>query len=672
MTTSSFPTTPDGLGPAYTTATAALGGNNTLSVDFHPLLHQRAADSIDALESGLISGMALRDKGGHHFDVKSYGAVGDGTTSDGAALRATFDACLAAGGGIVFLPPGVYNCNDLAGAIFSLPSDNSRVQGRVSIRGAGRDATKVKLSSATPRFMDFNRVANYDVFRNVTIEDLTIDANSIGGKHHVILGTYQNNAFQTAINIEDIAVRRVRTINVVSNGLGTHARWNVALCPKVAALNDATRITTKNIVFSDVMMEGGDMGIMVAATIPGASADGCNALIQNVTIERCWHSTLSAPSTFRTQGNFQLGSYGMVDSVTLRDCYGYGAGDCTYEMDNVSNGLVENCVAEDYWNSAFLGGSLTTPLNGIHAAKMIWQSCTSMIKGRSTAGGLSTAYQIGEYNSIGFGTIEIKGARHYATLAPTVSGGGFFHATTSTDVEHLIFDTCLEILNFGTYAGTAQNYSTLYLDTINTVVEVKGLKTFFMGAYTGGGSALNYFGLRLGGQGCWYSIEDYQPTTALTLNGVGVSVICIDIGNTSAPPHLIGGVITRLKPLSITGTSGSLRGVKIGAIANWTPTPGFTLRDCDFSSAPAAGWIDVIYETGTENSGKVQFPPGNVWKSGIAPASGGYVATFSKAGVISDADFTVVPPIGTIGIDTTNLRIYVKTAAATWKSVVVA
>jgi hypothetical protein len=42
------------------------------------------------------------------MDVKSYGAKGDGTTNDTAAIQATIDACAAAGGGIVWFPLGRY------------------------------------------------------------------------------------------------------------------------------------------------------------------------------------------------------------------------------------------------------------------------------------------------------------------------------------------------------------------------------------------------------------------------------------------------------------------------------------------------------------------------------------------------------------------------------------
>ena len=48
------------------------------------------------------------------FSVRTYGAVGDGAHLDTAAIQAAIDACAAARGGIVFVPPGRY----LSGTIF--------------------------------------------------------------------------------------------------------------------------------------------------------------------------------------------------------------------------------------------------------------------------------------------------------------------------------------------------------------------------------------------------------------------------------------------------------------------------------------------------------------------------------------------------------------------------
>lgn len=42
------------------------------------------------------------------FNVKDFGAVGDGATDDAVAVQAAIDAAAEAGGGTVWFPPGEY------------------------------------------------------------------------------------------------------------------------------------------------------------------------------------------------------------------------------------------------------------------------------------------------------------------------------------------------------------------------------------------------------------------------------------------------------------------------------------------------------------------------------------------------------------------------------------
>ncbi len=58
--------------------------------------------------------------------IDSFGANGDGTHDDGAAIQAAIDACADQGGGTVFAPPGTYRVNGTL-----------NVREKVSLRGAG-------------------------------------------------------------------------------------------------------------------------------------------------------------------------------------------------------------------------------------------------------------------------------------------------------------------------------------------------------------------------------------------------------------------------------------------------------------------------------------------------------------------------------------------------------
>jgi polygalacturonase len=48
-----------------------------------------------------------------HFDVRQFGAKGDGMARETAAVQSAIDACAAQNGGTVYFPPGVYLCGSL-------------------------------------------------------------------------------------------------------------------------------------------------------------------------------------------------------------------------------------------------------------------------------------------------------------------------------------------------------------------------------------------------------------------------------------------------------------------------------------------------------------------------------------------------------------------------------
>src|ERR1039457_2861487 len=65
------------------------------------------------------------------FDVTAYGAKGDGTTVNTAAIQKAIDAAAKAGNGVVVFQPGVY----LSGALFLKSRMELRLDEGVEIRG---------------------------------------------------------------------------------------------------------------------------------------------------------------------------------------------------------------------------------------------------------------------------------------------------------------------------------------------------------------------------------------------------------------------------------------------------------------------------------------------------------------------------------------------------------
>ncbi|MFI1395541.1 glycoside hydrolase family 28 protein [Streptomyces sp. NPDC020681] len=76
------------------------------------------------------------------FDIRTYGAVGDGTTKNTAAFRKAIEACNRAGGGHVLVPEGRY----LTGAIHLLSNVDLRVEGTVLFSTDPKDYLPVVLT----------------------------------------------------------------------------------------------------------------------------------------------------------------------------------------------------------------------------------------------------------------------------------------------------------------------------------------------------------------------------------------------------------------------------------------------------------------------------------------------------------------------------------------------
>lgn len=131
------------------------------------------------------------------FDVTTYGAVGDGTTDDREAIQDAIDACVTAGGGVVYLPQGTYLLDSahpsVSGVSLNVDGDN------VVLRGFTRQLSVLVLGD------DLNiSIVNFQNCNNPTIETLTIDGNRVnqtGNSHGVRQG-----ATNTGLTIRDMYI----------------------------------------------------------------------------------------------------------------------------------------------------------------------------------------------------------------------------------------------------------------------------------------------------------------------------------------------------------------------------------------------------------------------------------------------------------------------------------
>ncbi|GAB3466160.1 M10 family metallopeptidase C-terminal domain-containing protein [Azotobacter salinestris] len=108
------------------------------------------------------------------FNVKDFGAKGDGRTDDTDAIQAAINAAYKAGGGTVYLPAGEYRVSGGDEA-----SDGAlMIKSNVYMAGAGMGQTVIKLVDGwDQKLTGIIRSANGEETHNYGISDLTIDGN---------------------------------------------------------------------------------------------------------------------------------------------------------------------------------------------------------------------------------------------------------------------------------------------------------------------------------------------------------------------------------------------------------------------------------------------------------------------------------------------------------------
>lgn len=274
----------------------------------------------------------------------------DYTGTDAAAvLQRSIDA-LSRTGGLITLKSGTYIWQSTP----ALPKD---LPNWLKIVGEAR--VTIQLTANGPRAFDFGKTADYDTFRYIWLESLTIDCNNVGGRHHVVLGTYRDGDIQTRINLQDITIRNIVTKNVPVDSTMSNHRLNVFLV--VAHPNTGEAQTNiKNILVENCDFRGGNQGVVIGAH--GPDAVGINVYVDQIYIHNCRHSLLAPQTQYFYSANFHVCSRGFGGYVHIADCYGEYSGDVGVEV-NAVNALVENTVITDAGQVAFYHTNYNIPQN---------------------------------------------------------------------------------------------------------------------------------------------------------------------------------------------------------------------------------------------------------------------------------------------------------------------
>ena len=195
---------PSGL-DSFSTITADKLLSDEVGGRTHRGMHNDMGDVIEAMQaelglnpSGQAATVAARLDNQSVFNVRDYGAVGNGTTDDSAAIRA---ALSAGAGAVVYFPEGTYKVSKDGANSYCLS-----VPAGTTIAGPGT----VKLAASSDEWVQVFHVGAVD---GVTFDGITIDGNK---------GNNTTHEHRHGIMVTDVtgfAARNCRIVDCTGDGI---------------------------------------------------------------------------------------------------------------------------------------------------------------------------------------------------------------------------------------------------------------------------------------------------------------------------------------------------------------------------------------------------------------------------------------------------------------------
>jgi hypothetical protein len=448
----------------------------------------------------------------------------------------------------------------------------------------------IQLASGAPRVFDLHATATGQTFKNIWLEGFDVNCNDVGGRHHVIIGTYVDGKNTRNINIDNLRVRNINAYNIPVDPTTVNHRLGVWF--SVAWQNGDATCSLTNIRIEIVVLSGGNAGIAVAAVGDKPSS----IFVDDIHFHHCRHSLLSAPTQSFASSNFQIGNTAYGGYGHISDCYGEYSGDDGIEINGLSEALVENCSIRDAYLEGYLATNFTAPPGRSH---LEFRDCTSQVISLSTSA-YGAGFACHGKNSNPFDELYLVGCRYYnASPNPEKANGIYF--IVNSGVQRVVVDNFKhEVVNLA--IGSLKKYLGLVIQTIGQVgyaneAILRNVKVQVSGSRTG-----NSYGLVSGlSVGCSKLTIDglildmnVSGMAAGTLNGVrlGVDSNCA-----------MDADVSRVVVYRMTGDP-QPQCLVIGGTRTLTIPHQIRIMNCDFSEMPAGSEIEYLPPS---NSSKVYY-----------------------------------------------------------------
>lgn len=248
----------------------------------------------------IYAGLAQTSIKGTVFNVRDFGAKGDGVTSDQTAVAATITAIVAAGGGTVKFPKGTYLVTGLT------------VPGGVTLLGDGRSTTTIK-STTNATILNLVVGSGFWLFRGPTVKNLSVQGSSSG-------------ASQIGINIDDPTYFQDVTVeDVTVDATGSHGVYfgNV-FSSSFKRITSGNSLAGYPFLFNQLNMPGNTFEGLYAGDVNSTSPAGFRIRSGNITCWGCNGINVSSSNSWWAIVGDKTGTDGALSNrsayFTCNDC----------------------------------------------------------------------------------------------------------------------------------------------------------------------------------------------------------------------------------------------------------------------------------------------------------------------------------------------------------------
>jgi hypothetical protein len=459
------------------------------------------------------------------FNVKSYGAVGNGVTDDRAAIQHAIDAKDSAGAGIILLPPGVFIVSSVTHPVDANFKVGLILKSNTILRGSGPGRTIIRRAANQANHSAL--IYNYHVTTadsNITVEDIELDGNSANNPGNVDSVQFGLSLWNTTrATIRNVTVRNVRGTN--PDGLTESVCFSAVLCSRLVyqncyAIGNSVSVTgfsndaSADIHYTDCISYGHSRGMgFTHNSSQNVVYTGCSAYLngghgfnsevgRNILYANCISGGIVNA----------YGAYPFAPNDTLRNGWsGFRVASSTGPVS------LSNCIGSFNDSSGLIVEGYATGVNVIggrydynkeYGIKVYWAQDDYSFSGnvKAEGNGLGPLYLLGDdsyisipslfssmgvgRNTIGWANIAIQSARSGDTSMVELykpAGGVVMSFSDNATMKTVIgIDTLTKSMGFGTHSSAINEFVLRnYRVGVNTADPDSTLKVVGSGNFTG-------------------------------------------------------------------------------------------------------------------------------------------------------------------------------------------